>query len=59
MIFVEVDGGDVVDFADGSRFSTDEHNNLEIWTGDQGDRLLQVFARGAWRTVGVDSDDQD
>lgn len=59
MIFVESVDGEVTYFAAASRFSTDEHNNLEIWTGAQGDRLLQVFNRTAWRSAGVDDDHSD
>ena len=58
MIFVECDDGDMTEFEAASRFSTDEHNNLEIWGGPEGDRLLQVFGKGVWRTVGA-SDGED
>ena len=59
MIIVEVDDGDLTEFTSGTRFSTDEHNNLEIWGGSEADRLLHVFFRGVWRTVGVSGDDDD
>ena len=52
MIVVETEDGSV-EF-DASRFSTDEHNNLLIWVGAQGDKLLRVFAHGFWTAVGVD-----
>jgi len=57
MIFVETDDNATIDFDSATRFSTDEHNNLEIWVGPQGDKLVQVFASGVWRSVGVDDED--
>lgn len=57
MIVVGVDSDDVVEFDTATRFSTDEHNNLEIWAGPQGDQLIQVFAKGFWCSVGVDRED--
>lgn len=59
MIFVELSDSSGCEFPDATRFSTDEHNNLEIWSGKQGDRLIQVFACGKWRNVGVDDDSED
>jgi hypothetical protein len=35
-------------FDDASRVSTDEHNNLEIWGGHEGDELLYVCAASRW-----------
>ena len=57
MIFVEAVDSSTIEFDTATRFSTDEHNNLEIWAGPQGDKLVQVFAEGVWRTVGVDDED--
>jgi len=57
MIFVETDDNATIDFDSATRFSTDEHNNLEIWVGPQGDKLVQLFASGVWRSVGVDDED--
>ena len=57
MIAVEGIAGDITEIEDATRFSTDEHNNLEIWLGDQGDRLARVFARGQWVSVGVEDAD--
>ncbi len=57
MIVVGVDDGDVVEFDAATRFSTDEHNNLQIFAGREGDRLIQVFAEGCWSTVGVERED--
>jgi len=54
VILVESDDDDdVIEFDSATRYSTDEHNNLEVWSGVQGDRLIQLFASGAWRSVGV------
>lgn len=54
MIVVDtVDGGAEIE---GTRFSTDEHNNLLVWAGPQGDRLVRVFAQGCWTVVGGDED---
>jgi hypothetical protein len=56
----------IVDTADGStdfdgatRFSTDENNNLLIWTGGAADKLMYVFSAGVWQTVGVDVENSD
>jgi hypothetical protein len=58
MIFVETAGGDE-EFADATRFSTDEHNNLQLWDGPEAERLVQVFARGHWKSAGVDDESSD
>lgn len=42
------------EFADATRVSTDEHNNLEIWAGKQGDLLLALFHRDQWIRVEID-----
>lgn len=55
MIVVDVGDGGVVECADATRFSTDEHNNLLLWTGRDADRLTRVFAQGVW--CGVDVED--
>ena len=57
MIFVEAVDSSTIEFDTATRFSTDEHNNLEIWVGPQGDKLVQVFAKDVWRTVEVDDED--
>ena len=64
MVIVEVDalGGsdpsaEVIDFPDATRFSTDEHNNLAIWTGHAGDILVHLFSARLWRSVGADPSD--
>lgn len=58
MIFVDLKDGEQ-EFPTATRYSTDEHNNLLIWAGRQGDTLLQVFAAGQWRSAGVDDDSED
>lgn len=51
---VVVDGSGVEhEFADATRFSTDDYNNLCLFEGSQADRLVHVFAAGWWREAGV------
>jgi hypothetical protein len=61
MIIVETDANsgesEVIDFTDATRFSTDEHNNLAIWTGPAGDMLMHLFSARLWRSVGADPSD--
>ncbi len=53
MIVVRVDS-DLFEIPDGTRFATDEHNNLCVFTGRQGDRLTHVF--NGWQQVEVADD---
>lgn len=57
MGLIFVDTGDEVVEMEATRFSTDEHNNLEIWAGPEGDRLVRVYTKGVWHAVGVDHED--
>lgn len=57
MIVVAVDEDDVIEFESATRYSTDEHNNLQIWSGRDGEELVQVFATGFWQSVGVAGED--
>lgn len=43
------------EYSSGSRFFTDEHNNLCV--EDSRQRLLAVFAAGCWRNVGGHDED--
>lgn len=45
--------GEVLEFEEATRYSTDEHNNLELWAGADGDKLIQLFNARLWQTVGV------
>ncbi len=56
MVVVGVGEDDVVEFDSATRFATDEHNNLQIFAGREGDRLIQVFSHGYWVSVGADED---
>ncbi len=40
-------------FPDATRVSTDEHNNLEVWGGSEGDELVWVCAVEYWRDVSI------
>jgi hypothetical protein len=40
-------------FPTATRVSTDEHNNLEIWSGDDGEDLLWLCAAERWSEVEV------
>lgn len=40
-----------------SRFSTDEHNNLCVFEGKNGDRLRAVFNSSSWVKVVVEDAD--
>lgn len=40
-------------FPTATRVSTDEHNNLEIWGGDEGDDLLWVCHHSRWGDVSI------
>jgi hypothetical protein len=50
VILVRIDDDDqpAISFDDANRLSTDEHNNLEIWGGPDGERLLYVCAASRW-----------
>jgi hypothetical protein len=47
---------DPLHFADASRISTDDHNNLEIWAGADGDVLLYVCAATQWFDVTIEGE---
>ena len=57
MITVLDTDGSAHEFSDARRYSTDEHNNLEVWTGVQGDRLVALFHREHWLRVEVEDGD--
>jgi hypothetical protein len=42
-----------------TRVSTDEHNNLEIWSGHDGDDLLYICATGQWIEVTVEEEETE
>ena len=51
---------------DATRYKTDEHNNLEVLTGRQGDKPVGLFNAPHWNRVLIedglgddDDDDQD
>lgn len=49
-------------FPEATRYKTDEHNNLEVLGGRNGDEPLAVFAESHWNRVvveGVDDDGED
>ena len=50
MILVRIDDDDepAIAFDDATRLSTDEHNNLVIWGGHDGEQLLYVCAAARW-----------
>lgn len=61
MIVVTLVDGDVVEFDDATRFSTEDvFNNLCVWKAvdrdPDHDQLLHVFADGRWIGVGVDAE---
>jgi hypothetical protein len=56
VIVVRVEG-DLLEIPDGTRYVTDEHNNLCIYTGRQGDRLTHLIHRDHWQGVEVVDDD--
>jgi len=56
VITVNRDDGHVEVFPDATRVSTDESNNLEIWTGVAGDRLAWLCAAGHWIDVMLESE---
>lgn len=37
-----------------TRYCTDEHNNLELMAGRDGETAMECFASGYWLRVGVD-----
>ena len=41
---------------DATRLSTDEHNNLVIWGGHDGDQLLYVCAQSRWIDATISPD---
>jgi hypothetical protein len=43
-------------FETARRVSTDEHNNLEVWAGDDGDELLYICAADRWFEVTVEEE---
>lgn len=54
-LIVVMADGEPIEFPDARRFSTeDRFNNLCIWAGDKGDRLVTIFAEGQWEQVRVD-----
>lgn len=54
-MIVVVSDGEPIEFPDATRFSTEEQfNNLCIWMGDKGERLVTIFADGQWEQVRVD-----
>ena len=55
IIVVTREHGDF-DFDDATRYVTDEHNNLEIMVGREGDRPVACFASDEWIVVSVDGD---
>ena len=57
MIFVVDENGEDREFDGATRFSTDEDNNLCIWTGSDADELVYLFHPNAWREAGVRDDD--
>lgn len=44
----------VSDFPSATRYATDEHNNLEVFTGSEGDRPLHLYRADRWLEVEVD-----
>jgi len=48
-----------VEFDSATRFSTDEHNNLCIWSGRRTEKLLAVFNTGVWVRVQVEVEEGD
>jgi hypothetical protein len=46
-------------FVDASRVSTDEHNNLEVWSGSEGEDLMFLCAAGNWVDVSIDDGSSD
>jgi hypothetical protein len=47
-----------VSYPTASRVSTDEHNNLEIWSGVEGEDLLYICAAGQWLEVTVEEESE-
>ena len=45
-------------FSEATRISTDEHNNLEVWGDDDGERLLWLTAAGSWTDVSISEGDE-
>lgn len=41
------------------RFRTDEHNNLEILTGKNGEDLAGLLNESHWSRVAIEDDDDD
>lgn len=58
MIVVHLLDGDTEDHEEATRFATDEHNNLCIYTGKNTDALLAVYHPSVWAKCEVTDDDQ-
>jgi hypothetical protein len=56
MITVTRDDGRAVQFSTATRASTDEFNNLEVWTGREGNALIWICAVGHWVEVTLEAD---
>ena len=54
MIIVHDSDGEAREFPDATRFATDEHNNLELYMGRQGEKLIHLYRRDSWAQVEVD-----
>lgn len=44
----------VDDYPSATRYATDEHGDLEVFTGSDGDRPLHLYKRDRWLEVDVD-----
>jgi hypothetical protein len=42
-----------VEFPSAIRYATDEHNNLELFTGSSGDQILGLFHAQEWERVEI------
>jgi hypothetical protein len=58
MILLRIDDDDepAISFDDATRLSTDEHNNLVVWGGSDGEELLYVCAASRWIDATVSTD---
>lgn len=57
MILVHLLDGESEEFDDATRFATDEHNNLCLYTGKNTDKLLALYHPSVWAKCEVGDDD--
>jgi hypothetical protein len=58
LIVVHLIEGETDEYDNATRFATDEHNNLCVFTGRNTDALLAVYHQSVWAKCEAADDDQ-